>query len=81
MPNTKSQYFLVYLPLSANLLTGCRYGGILQFAIIRSSQECVEWLLEAGADPNGVPDGEYGTPLQAAAASGNEKLVRLLLQK
>lgn len=34
-------------------------------------------LLEAGADPNGVDSGE-NVPLQTAAASGNEELVRLL---
>ncbi|KAF2809376.1 uncharacterized protein BDZ99DRAFT_531589, partial [Mytilinidion resinicola] len=38
------------------------YGSILQFATMWSSPKCVEWLLEAGADPKGVPDGEYGTP-------------------
>jgi ankyrin repeat protein len=53
----------------------------LQFAIINSSKKCVEWLLEAGADPNGVPDGEYGTPLQAAVGRGKEELVHVLLKR
>lgn len=77
----KQSVFRCLPPVFANLLTGRRYGGILQFAIIQSSQQCVQWLLEAGADPNGVPDGEYGTPLQAAVISKKEAFVRLLLEK
>jgi len=52
----------------------------LQVAIRYGPQEYVHRLLEAGADPNGVPTGEFGTPLQAAANTKNEQIARLLLR-
>lgn len=66
--------------LSADVLTGYSHGCILQLATIHSSQECVQGLLEAGAEPNGVPNDRWATPLQGAAASKKEELVRLLLR-
>ncbi|KAH8672104.1 ankyrin repeat-containing domain protein [Tricladium varicosporioides] len=57
-----------------------RYGTILQFSALRSSPKVVEWLLEAGSDPNDIPSGEYGTALQAATYRGQKETVQILLK-
>lgn len=38
-------------------------------------------LLDAGADPDAMPNGDVHTPLTAAIQSGNVELVRLLLER
>jgi ankyrin repeat protein len=53
----------------------------LQYAIVKSSDELILELLNAGADANGVLGEEGGTPLVMAAYNGNSTLAHLLLER
>lgn len=53
---------------------------MLQLAAYKESPATVKWLLEAGANPNDISGGEYGTPLQATAYVGEEEVICLLLE-
>ena len=50
----------------------------LKAAVRGGNEECVRFLLEAGADPNGLPPGQ-STPLSEAVWKSHEQFVALLL--
>lgn len=65
-------------PLDPN--TGIKlYGSPLNVAAERGNFECVQYLLEHGADPNYTPK-HNKTALQAAASGGNVRCMALLLE-
>ncbi|KAF7524869.1 hypothetical protein PCG10_005452 [Penicillium crustosum] len=53
----------------------------LQFAISSGHPNIIQLLLSHGADPNGVSQNKFTTPLTLAAQCGQEATVRLLLER
>ncbi|BFZ13265.1 hypothetical protein BsWGS_16304 [Bradybaena similaris] len=47
----------------------------------QGATDCVQALLEQGCEVDSVLDDEENTPLQVAAANGNEQVVRLLIMR
>ena len=50
----------------------------LHWCSAKGYMECLQWLLQQGADVNSI-NAEYSTPLHAAAANGQESVLKCFL--
>lgn len=60
--------------------TGFGFTTVLENAVGRHSLEFVQWLVQEGADVNHISEREKLTPLEVAVVTGEEKVIRWLLE-
>ena len=54
--------------------------GALHWCAAKGHLQCIQWLVQQGADPNAI-NAEGSTPLHAAAANGQEASIQILLDQ